>query len=70
MTEIFQEKEDWGRILDELRACGVSTYKVALQLGRDWDTVNGWRQHEPRHSDGKALLKLHAMICLSITERT
>jgi hypothetical protein len=58
--DIFQEKQDWGRILDELKAAGVSTYKVAIHLGRDWDTVNGWREHEPRYSDGQALLKLHA----------
>jgi hypothetical protein len=60
MTEVFQEKEDWGRILDELRNAGMTIYKVSLMLGRDWDTVNGWRKHEPKHCDGVALLKIHA----------
>ena len=65
MTEIFQEKEDWGRILDELRESGWSIYAIANALGRKWDTVNGWREHEPKHSDGEALRELHARECES-----
>lgn len=59
MTEVFQEKEDFGRLLDELNRAGFSTYWIAQQLGRNWDTVNGWRIHEPKYSDGQALKELH-----------
>lgn len=59
MTEIFQEKQDFGRLIDELNAAGYSTYWIAQRLGRNWDTVNGWRKHEPKHSDGEALMALH-----------
>lgn len=67
MTNVYPQKIDWGRILDELRAAGVSTYRVAMLLGKDWDTVNGWRRHEPRHCDGEALLRLHSEACKAST---
>jgi hypothetical protein len=56
-------KVDFGKLLDELKAAGCSLYRVAWELDRDWDTVNGWRHHEPRHSDGEALIALHDLIC-------
>lgn len=63
MTEVFQQKIDWGKILDELRNAGYSGYYVATALGRKWDTVQGWREHEPKHSDGEALKALHSKLC-------
>lgn len=66
MTEIFQEKTNWAKLLDDLRDAGHSGYAVAKALGRNWDTVQGWRQHEPKHSDGEALKALHAQYCRRI----
>jgi hypothetical protein len=63
MTEIFQEKEDWNRILDDLAEAGYSVYRVAQMLGHKWDTVKAWRVGDPKHADGKALLVLHARVC-------
>lgn len=68
MTEIYVESENWGRILDELRDAGMSGYAVAKALGRNWDTVQGWRKHEPRHCDGEALKALHAKHCTTAKE--
>lgn len=63
LTEVFIERVDFARLLDELRDAGHSGYAVAKALGRNWDTVQGWRQHEPKHSDGEALKALHARYC-------
>lgn len=54
---------DGRRILDDLADAGWSIYRVAQHLGRKWDTVNRWRDTEPRYSDAKALLDLHGRIC-------
>lgn len=62
MEEVFQERTDFGKILDEIVSAGYSVYYVAKALGRNWDTVNGWREHEPKHSDGEALKALHAKL--------
>lgn len=64
MTEIFPTKTNWAKLLDELREAGYSGYYVAKALGRNWDTVQGWREHEPRHCDGEALKALHAKLCV------
>jgi hypothetical protein len=66
VIEVYQEKTDWGKILDELRDAGYSGYRVAQALGRSWNTVQGWREHEPKHSDGEALKALHAKLCRRI----
>jgi uncharacterized protein Smg (DUF494 family) len=63
MTEEFGIKTDWAKLLDELRDAGFSGYAVAKALGRNWDTVQGWREHEPRHSDGEALKAFHRKHC-------
>lgn len=60
MNAIFVERLDCGKLLDELRDAGYSGYYVANALGRNWNTVQGWREHEPKHSDGEALKALHA----------
>lgn len=52
-------RTDWAQVLDELRAAGYSPYRIAKLLGRKWDTVQAWREGEPKHSDGEALLRLH-----------
>lgn len=60
MTEVFADPIDFGRMLDELRDAGYSGYAVAQSLGKSWNTVQGWRRHQPKHSDGEALKALHA----------
>lgn len=60
MTEVFPQPTNWGQLLDELEAVGWSGYAVAQALGKHWNTVQGWREHEPRHRDGEALKVLHA----------
>lgn len=66
MTDIFPVKANWGQMLDDLKAAGISIYSVAKALGRHWDTVDGWRQSEPRHCDGEALKAIHAKYCRRI----
>lgn len=66
MTEVFFEPVDFGKLLDDLEARGWSGYAVAKALGRSWDTVQGWRKHQPRHQDGEALKALHARECRTL----
>lgn len=65
---IYQVKTNWAQLLDELRDAGFSGYYVAKELGRNWDTVQGWRNHEPKHSDGEALKALHQRHCRTIEQ--
>ena len=45
----------------DLRGAGLSLGAVAAALGCSRSTVQGWAAgHEPRHSDGDALLALWA----------
>lgn len=67
MTDVFPQKTNWAQLLDELKDAGVSVYSVAKALGRSWDTVDGWRKSEPRHSDGEALKVIHAKYCRQIS---
>lgn len=60
MTEVFVAPTDFGLLLDELRDAGYSGYAVAQALGKNWNTVQGWRKSQPRHADGEALKALHA----------
>lgn len=62
---LFPPKTDWFRILAELDRAGVNNLAVARALKRDHTTVLRWKQGnaEPRHSDGAALLALHARFC-------
>lgn len=66
MTDIFPEKVNWSRVLDDLKGCGWSVYAVAKAMGKKYDTVQGWREHEPKHADGVALLTLHARECRAL----
>lgn len=48
------------RIFGELEKAGWTIYRIAQKLGRKWDTVERWKKIEPRYSDAKAILDLHA----------
>lgn len=63
MTDVFPVKTNWGEMLDDLKEAGISIYAVAKAMGKSWDTVDGWRQCEPRHCDGEALKTIHAKYC-------
>lgn len=51
---------DWYRVLVDLHQRGLTTQAIAARIGVSEAAVRGWRQygHEPRHSDGEALLTL------------
>ena len=60
------EREDWPRIIADLNEAGLSQEDIARLLGRAQSTVSDWAKgREPRHSDGKALLALHADLALA-----
>lgn len=67
MTDVYPEKTNWALLLDDLRDAGYTGYAVAKALGRKWDTVQGWRTAEPKHSDGEALKAIHAKYCRRIS---
>lgn len=66
MTEIFAERTDWGALLDDLVGAGFTVYAIAKAMGKSWNTVQGWRIHEPKHCDGEALKALHFRHCRRI----
>lgn len=62
---VYPTRINWPDILGDLRDKGYSGYRVALLLGMEWSTVQGWLNDgkEPRHSSGTALLQLHTRYC-------
>jgi hypothetical protein len=51
---------DWPQVVTELHRIGIADEAIAKSLGVSRARVRGWNQyrHEPRHSDGEALLDL------------
>lgn len=53
---------DWFRVIVDLHGLGLTAATIGTKLGVTAARVRGWRQygHEPKHSDGEALLALWA----------
>lgn len=66
---IYPARMPWGAMVDDLNAAGCSTSRIALILGVDRATVQGWDKSEPRHSTGQALIELHTQICPALREK-
>lgn len=53
-------KRDWPKIMRELRARGLTPYKVATVLGCSHCTAQNWEKGgEPGHAFGEALILLY-----------
>lgn len=62
--KVHWQRVDWRGIFQDLRDSGFPAYRVAGCIGREWSTVQRWVEGvEPRHSDGEAILALHARWC-------
>jgi hypothetical protein len=55
-------KQDWPKVIAEIEAAGISLYKIALMLHRQYRTVQRWKEEgaEPKHYEGEMLLEIHA----------
>lgn len=64
-------RHNWPQIIRELEAAGLTTYKIALCIGRanGNKVVENWRDNPrspgPRHYEGELLLALHAEVSAS-----
>ena len=55
---------DWRKIVLELRGAGVDSGQVSRMTGLDKSAIqNMVRGHEPRHSLGEVILKIHQKHC-------
>lgn len=61
---VLRHRVDWRAVLEDLRGCECSGYRLAALLGIEWSTVQRWLQgSEPRHSYGVAILEVHTRFC-------
>lgn len=66
MTE--PTRHDFRKIIAELEAAGITTYKIALMCRRAYGTVKHWKQTgRVEHYDGEKLLLIHAEYCKALT---
>lgn len=55
------QRRDWPKIISEIEATGMTTWKIAQMLYKDATTVKNWKAGgEPKHVDGERLLAIHA----------
>lgn len=59
------ESPDWGTLLRELSAKGVSGNTVAELLERDTTTMDNWRNRgrQPKYAEGATIIALHRHFC-------
>ena len=54
------EKVDFTKIIAEIEAGGLSLYKIALMMHRQYTQVKRWKDgKEPLHHEGEMLLMIH-----------
>lgn len=64
MEAIKPKRLDWPRILKDMKEAGYSLYQISRLLEKSESTVHSWwRGHEPSHSNGESILKLHMQVC-------
>lgn len=60
-----REKNDWKKIVGEIKACGVTQSKIAAEIGIGDATLSelcSGKIAEPKWSKGDALLALHEKV--------
>ena len=63
-VRVLRHRVDWRAVLEDLRAAGVSGYRLAEIMLISRSTVQGWEGgSEPSHSYGAAILEVHARFC-------
>ena len=70
----MRERTDFRKLIAELEAAGVSMYKIATMMHRQYIQVQRWKEGaEPRHHEGEMLREIHRefvkeppMLCLRI----
>lgn len=61
---VLRHRVDWLAVLADLRAAGVSGYRLAEIMLTPRSTVQGWESgSEPLHSYGAAILEVHTRYC-------
>lgn len=61
---VLRRVVDWRGVLEDLRAAGVSGYRLTEYLLTSRSTVQRWEEgSEPRHSYGVAILEVHTHFC-------
>jgi len=70
------KREDWPAIIAAIEAAGITHYKIACMMHRQYNQVTQWKKGtEPKHYEGQMLLMIHAeyvvtKVIKSITETT
>lgn len=55
------QREDWAKLIAELKAHGVSAYKLSQMLGVQLFQVQRWiAGSEPKHFIGERIRSIHA----------
>lgn len=61
---VLRHRVDWAAVLSDLRAAGVSGYRLANVMLISRSTVQHWESGgEPSHSYGVAILEVHTRFC-------
>jgi hypothetical protein len=54
-------RHDWPQVIRELEAVGITKYKMALMMHRQYVQIQRWASGvEPKHYEGEMLLAIHA----------
>lgn len=58
MTEA--DKIDFTKIIAEIEAAGITTYKLSVMMHRHMTQLKRWKEgREPRYYEGKMLMEIH-----------
>lgn len=65
------QSHDWPQMIADLRAIGLSDWKLASAIGYEYPNARHIDAIEhgaiPRHDIGEALIALHNILCLKTT---
>jgi hypothetical protein len=64
-TVLERPRINWRQLLADLKVHGCSGYRVTVELGVGWSTVQSWRRmkDDPGYGYGRALILLHSRHC-------
>lgn len=59
MTE--PERIDFSKIIAEIEAAGITTYKLSVMMRRQMTQINRWKAgSEPKFYEGQMLMEIHS----------
>lgn len=61
------DHEDWPKIIAEIEASGITTYKLSLMVHRQFGMIQRWKDgQEPKHHEGVMLLTIRDSLSTSV----